>query len=316
MSFTKIVVAGSTGMLADHVLAALLNSTDPKFDVTVLTRHDSGKKQASSDVKHIPVNYDNHAALTRAVTGADAIVSLISGAAAVPTNQALFKAAQAAGVRRIFPSEYTLDVLHPAAVSLFTGGEWPTEPPTPVTVARYFEKVAKDGGPTSYTTLMPAAFIDGWLEGTYGTFNPKDRKVDLIDGGDKPFTGATLPFIAACIVAALQMDEEKTKNKRIPIAEVRTTMNDVVKTYENASGAKFETVPVSSQDLLVTRDGALKAGNFAPAYFLSILVGAFGGGGAADLKGGLQFDGDGFLTRKRKTLDELCTDAVKKVEAA
>ncbi|KAH8903414.1 NAD(P)-binding protein [Coniochaeta sp. PMI_546] len=316
MPFSKIVVAGSSGRLADQVLPVILSSTEPRFDVTILTRSDSGKSPSLPGAKLVRVDYNDHASLVRAVTGADAILSLVSSQASQFVDQSLLKAALEAGVRRIFTSEYTLDVLHPAAVSLFTGGSWPDGIITPVLGARKFADLAEQGGPTSFTTLMSSAFIDQWLEGAFGIFDPKGRKVTTIDGGNHFFTGCSAPFIGECIVAALKMDEEKTRNRRIPIAEVRTTMNEVVRAYEKVTGHKFETVAVTSEELLATRDGALKAGNLVQAVMITILVAAFGGKGAGDLKNGLLFDGDGYLVAQRKSLERLVADAVRKVDGA
>jgi hypothetical protein len=228
----------------------------------------------------------------------------------------LLKAAQEAGVRRIFPSEYTLDILNPEAVPFFTeGGAWP-EDTSPVVTARRFMALAKESGPTSFTTLMPSAFMDAWLEGEFGSIDLKNRKITAVDSGDLYFSGCTLPFLAAAIVAVLRMDEEKTKNKRIPIAEIRVTMNQIADTFEEITGAKFERIRVTSKELIDQRDANLKSGNSFVALFLAVQLAAFNGGGAGDLKDGLEFDGDGFLNMRRKTLRELCVEAVKKVGTA
>ncbi|KAK6069159.1 isoflavone reductase [Seiridium cupressi] len=315
MPFTKIVVAGSTGYLSDHVLPALLNSTKPKFDITVLTRINSGKTLSLQGAKVIPVDYEDHAALVRAVAGAEAILSLIAGTANKLVDLNLLRAAQEAGVRRIFPSEYTIDALHPQAVSLLTEGIERSGFVSHVYVARQFAALADEGGPTSFTTIVPSAFIDGWLEGAFGLFEPKNHKVTLLDGGNHQFTGCSLPFVAACIVAILQMDEEKTKNKRVHISEVRMTGNEVVGAYEEATGARFEKTSTALQALLDQRDEHLKAGEVFPAVFLGIQIAAFAGSGPGDLEDGLEFDLDGLLTVKRKTLKELTTEAVQKVAA-
>jgi hypothetical protein len=316
MTFTKLIIAGSTGYVADHAIRAILASTNPKFDVTILTRADSGKKSpATAGVKFVPINYNDHAALVRVITGADAILSFISGPPSKVIDLQLLKAAQEAGVRRIFPSEYTLDILHPGAVALLTeGGDWP-EDTSPVVTGRKFTSLADEGGPTSFTTIIPSAFQDSWLEGDFGMFDPKNRKVKVIDSGDYYFTGCSMPFLAAAIVAVLQMDEEKTKNKRIPVAEVRMTMNQVADAYEEVTGTKFERDSVSSQELIEQRNTFLKDGNPSAALFVSVNLGAFNGCGAGDAKEGLDFNGDGFLKLKRKSLKELVSEAVAKIGA-
>ncbi|KAK5681325.1 hypothetical protein LTR17_027507 [Elasticomyces elasticus] len=310
MPFTKIVVAGSTGALADHVLRAVLSSTEPKFEVTVLTRKGSDKVPSLPGAKLVPVDYSDHQALVQAVSGHDAIVSLVGGMAANPVDSALLKAAQAAEVRRIFTSEYTVDILHPAMVSLYSGEGWPEHWDTHLKKARRFAALADAGSSTSYTTLMPSAFVDNWLAGVYGNFDPKGRKVTLIDGGDFPFTGCSLEFLAACIVAALQMPEEETKNKRIPVSEVRTTMKEIVRVFEKVTGDSFTVDNVTSKSLLDARAGAFKDEVFPMAAMYTHVVGAFNGQGAGDLQEGLKFDGDGFLTMKRKTIEELAVAAL------
>lgn len=317
MVFTKLIIAGSTGYIADPAIQAILASTDPVFHVTVLTRADSSKPPPNAPgAKLVPINYYDHHALVRAVSGADAILSFISSAQSKAVDRLLLKAAQEAGVRRIFPSEYTLDVLHPQAVSLFTeGGDWP-EDTSPVATARKFMALANEGGPTSFTTLIPVAFMDGWLEGDFGSIDPKNRKVTAVDSGDNYFSGCTLPYLAAAIVAVLKMDEEKTKNKRIPITELRVTMNQIADTFENITGDKFERGLVTSKELLEQRDANLRAGNPFVALFIAVQTAAFDGSGAGDMKDGLEFDGDGFLNLRRKTLEELCGEAVKKVGTA
>ncbi|KKP03482.1 hypothetical protein THAR02_04402 [Trichoderma harzianum] len=303
MVFTKLVIAGSTGWVADHAIRAILASTKPKFDVTILTQADSGKEVPSTPGANlIVVDYNNHNQLVKIFSGADVILSFISGPPSKIIDKQLLKAAQEAGVRRIFPSEYTLDILHPDKATLLTeGGNWP-EDSSRVLTARKFVSLAQEGGPTSFTTLIPAAFMDGWLEGAFGS-------------GDFTFSGCTLPYLGAAIVAVLQMDEEKTKNKRIRISEIRTTMNEITETYEEVLGTKFEKTHVSSQELLDQRNANLAAGNPFGALFVTILIGAFNGRGAADLVDGLGFDGDGYLTLKKKTLKEMTIEALQKIGA-
>ncbi len=112
------------------------------------------------------------------------------------------------------------------------------------------------------------------------------------------------------------MDEEKTKNKRIPIAEVRATMNQIGDLYDEITGVKFARASVTSQELLDQRSENLKAGNSAMALLTTIHLSAFNGSGAADLKEGFEFDGDGFLKMKKRTLRELLVEALQKVGVA
>ncbi|PTB66635.1 NAD(P)-binding protein [Trichoderma citrinoviride] len=312
MVFTKLVIAGSRGYVADHAIRAIVACTEPVFDVTILTRIKVGGESVSiPGAKIIPVDYFDHNELVKAVNGADAILSFLSGFASKIIDKLLLKAAQQAGVRRIFPSEYSGDILHPEAVKLLTeGGNWP-EDSSPVLTARKFLSLAEDGGPTSFTTLVPGAFMDPWLEGAFGIFDPRHRKVTFVEGGENYFSGCSLPFLADAIVAVLQMDESKTENKRIPTAEVRATVNDIADMYEEILGEKFERIQVASRDLIDQRNANLQAGKPAEALALMIHLAALNGSGAADLVDGLNFDGDGLLRTQRKTLRQLTIEALR-----
>lgn len=314
MPFIKLVVAG-TGGLANFAIPAILSSSRPKFDVTILTRKNSNPPPSYPNAKVVQVDYNDHAELVRVVAGSDAIVSLISGGASRIVDRQLLAAAQETGVRRIFTSEYTLELLHPKSQSLFALDKpWPEELAL-VPVAKEFMDLATKGGPTSFATIVPSAFIDGWIQGSYAIFEPKNRKVTVVDGGDHYFTGSSLPFLAACIVAALKMDEEKTKNKRLHVSEVRTTINEITGLYEKLTGRKFEKVSVTAQQLLEQRDKFFADGQTLLAMFMTIQIGAFGDGGAGDLEDGLQFDGDGFLEMKRKSIEELVSEGLKEIGA-
>lgn len=160
---------------------------------------------------------------------------------------------------------------------------------------------------------MPSAFIDGWLRGDFGLFDPKNRRVTLVDGGEEYFTGCSMRFLAEAIVAVLKMDEERTRNRRVCVAEVRTTMGEIARMYEDVMGEEVERVGVSSGELVERRDELLKMGDLVGAGFVGIQIGAFNGGGAGDLKDGMEFDGDGGLSVQRRSLRELVVEAVETV---
>lgn len=313
MPFTRLVVAG-TGGLAKLAIPAILSSTQPKFEVTILTRKTSNTPPSFPGAKVVQVDYSEHAELVRLFAGADAVVSLVNGGISRIVDRQLLAAAQEAGVRRIFPSEYSLEILHPVAQSLLDK-PWPDNLAV-VPLAKEFVGLANKGGPTSFTTIIPSAFIDEWVEGSFALFEPKNSKVTVLDGGDHTFTGCSLPFIAGCLVAALKMDEEKTKNKRIHVSEVRTTVNEIIGLYEKITGRGFERVPITTQDLIEQRNRFFADGEFFPAILTTIQVAAFGGGGAGDLEDGLGFDGDGFLDVKRKSIEQLVHDGLKKIGVA
>ncbi|KAK4062846.1 hypothetical protein Trihar35433_8641 [Trichoderma harzianum] len=234
MGFNNIAIAGGSGNLGLAILRELLSSSDPVFNVTALTHSKSTtaaslvmalglSSTASNHLKIIWVDYNNEDNLMRALSGAEVVIATLAGHVALQINPLLLKAARKAGVRRYIPSQYALDVLHPKAVELFTDG-WPNA--FPVALARRYEALAEENGPISYTTVLPSMFIDVFLEtGLWGAYDIPNRRVVVVDDGTRFLTGCSTEFIAAAITAILKLPEDATENKRIPIAEIRTTQS-------------------------------------------------------------------------------------------
>lgn len=100
-TITKVALAGASGSLGKPVLEHLLSSN---FTVTVLTREDS-TSTFPTGVKVVKVDYSSEEGLTAALQGQDALISTLATAGA---QDILIKAAIAARVYRIIPSEFVL----------------------------------------------------------------------------------------------------------------------------------------------------------------------------------------------------------------
>ncbi|MBF4616055.1 NmrA family NAD(P)-binding protein [Curtobacterium sp. VKM Ac-1376] len=109
---TTILVAGATGDLGHRIVREL---TQHDVRVRVLTRPGSGTAASrfgtEAGVDVVAAQYGDHDALTRAVAGADVVVSAVSGTRPViiDAQRALLAATVAAGVRRFIPSDYSAD---------------------------------------------------------------------------------------------------------------------------------------------------------------------------------------------------------------
>lgn len=315
--FTSIVLAGASGSVGSPILRKLLASSSPKFQVTVLTRKDPSAAAPKDHVKPeaetpstyqiIPVDYEDHVSLVRALSGADVVISALASPVNQRIDQLLLRAAQEAGVRRIFPSEYTLDLLHPAAVAAF-GEDSPA-----IQNARKFESLADDANSvTSFTTIVTGMFTDLFFGGLLNIWNWTDLEVMSIDGGDKVFTTSSTDFIAACVVAVLKMDEEKTKNRRIRVAENQTTIQGITSVLEEVSGQRFKRVAKTSEELSKAKDEATRAGDFVMAYVNAVLRVNSDGSGPGNLEEGLEFGMDGPTYVPRRSLKELAQEVVSR----
>ncbi|KAM0473700.1 hypothetical protein ACHAPX_008105 [Trichoderma viride] len=194
-------------------------------------------------------------------------------------------------------------MLHPAAQALFQD-EWPDA--YPVVLAQRYQMLEEVGGPTSYTGILTSMFLDVFLEiALFGAYDIQGRKSTLVDDGDAFSTACSTDFIAASVVAVLKLPEEATRNKRVPIAEVRTTGNELVKAIEEVFDIEMNVQYKSSDQMSSERRIALAAGNARAAYALTVAKLAGDGSGPGDLVDGLEFDADGALAFRRRPLKEL-----------
>jgi len=184
MGFTKIALVGANDHLGLELFKQLLASTSPKFTIAVLTRIDSTSTALDAiipadadNVKVHKVNYSNHAQLVSALRGSEVIISALPAVPAIELDLALARAGREADVRRIFPSEYTLDILHPAARKLM--GD--THPRVQHALAFY-----PDGGvdlgkrsTLSATTIVSGMFLDLAMRGHHGNYSPTSKLATL-----------------------------------------------------------------------------------------------------------------------------------------
>ncbi|KAL8665424.1 MAG: hypothetical protein Q9202_002317 [Teloschistes flavicans] len=102
----NIAIVGATGWSGKYIVSAIQKNGDQK--ITAITRHDS-TAQMPPGIAVKKVNYDDHAALTSALRGQDALI-ITMGARAPPTQQTkLIEAAAAAEVPWILPNEFGND---------------------------------------------------------------------------------------------------------------------------------------------------------------------------------------------------------------
>jgi hypothetical protein len=314
MGFTKAALVGASGLLGQAILRHLQNCTTSNFEITILRRLDAGDKavgQFDSNVHVKSIDYYNHDMLVDALRGTEVIVSALNVAAAIQIDPLLLKAGREAGVKRIFPSEYTLDILHEAAVR-FIG-----ESDARVRHARQFSSLLATDS-ISATTMVSGMFMDFALRGHHGNYNPEKYEATLFDGGNVPATGCSSDFIAACVVSALQMAEDQTKNKRIHIAEVKYTGRQILEVLELETGSKFTVTQVPSSHLQENLALAKEQGLVREKFILPVMILNFAAVdengepyGAGLLEDGLRWDGGGFLHQKRKTLVELAHEALR-----
>jgi len=205
------------------------------------------------------------------------------------------------------PSEYTLDVTHPAARELGTGSVIGLR-------AAWADRLAEiaSSGQIQYTTLVTGGFLDwGLWSGMLG-FNAANRTARLYDRGQHSATGCTIEFIAEAVTAALQLPDEQVANKRVEVAEVEYTGQDILRTLEQETGEKWNVEYISTEEARKAGIQARVEGNMRAAYVNFVLALNFGGSGASQLLSGLNFGKE--LGINRQTLASIVRDVVKTPE--
>jgi len=132
-----------------------------------------------------------------------------------------------------------------------------------------------------------------------------------------PATGCTIPFIAASVIAAVNMPEEETKDKRIHIAEFEYTGQEILDALEEASGTKFEIARVPIAELMGKFEAAKMESRMREVFVLPVVILNFGAidgkaepCGAGLLSDGLTWNAKGLLTQKRKTVQEVAREVM------
>lgn len=109
---TTVLVAGATGDLGSRISRELLHH-DVRLRVLTRPGSSTAAERFGTDarVEIVTADYADHEALVAAASGADVVVSAVSGLRPViiDAQRALLAAAVAAGVPRFLPSDYSAD---------------------------------------------------------------------------------------------------------------------------------------------------------------------------------------------------------------
>ncbi|KAI1206914.1 putative oxidoreductase CipA-like protein [Annulohypoxylon truncatum] len=230
-TISKVAVAGATGLLGKPVVNQLL---EDGFTVTVLARKGASHDFPSA-VTVAEVDYEAPATLVKALSGQDAVVSAV-GFAGLLQQIPLIEAAVKAGVKRFVPSEFGGDAENDKI----------TELPMFVDKRPVKELVEKEAaqGRLTYTLVSCGPFLDIAVQ--HGMLvNFKERKINLWDGGERPFSTTTLAAAAKAVTGILRHPEE-TKNRVVFIRSASLTQKEVLERAKKAAGPEGWTVETPS----------------------------------------------------------------------
>jgi uncharacterized protein YbjT (DUF2867 family) len=223
---TTILVAGATGDLGHRIVREL---TQHDVRVRVLTR--PGSTTAAERfgdgprVDVVAAEYGDHDALTRAVSGADVVVSAVSGTrpVIVDAQRALLAATVAAGVRRFIPSDYSADYRR-----IVPGTNRNFE------LRREFA-ADLDAAPVQATSILTGMFTD-LLTGEAPMILSGRRLVLFWSSADQVLDFTTKDDVAR-VTALAALDDDAPRV--IEMAGDQVTARDVARTMSELTGERF-----------------------------------------------------------------------------
>ncbi|RMY93732.1 hypothetical protein D0862_09133 [Hortaea werneckii] len=224
MAIKTVALAGATGALGAPMLQALLEAG---FNVTVLTRPTS-THAFPNNVQVKKVEYHDFESLKSALAGQEALVSTIT-TSAIDQQKLLIDAAIAAGVQRLIPSEFGCDLENPKARELPVYAD-------KVELERYIQTQCRqrNGGKTTYTFVFNNAFFDWGLDFKF-LLDVAGRKMEICDGGERPFTTTTLAQVAQGTVGVLQ-HLEQTANRSVRLHGTGLTQKQLLEIAKRVVG--------------------------------------------------------------------------------
>jgi nucleoside-diphosphate-sugar epimerase len=238
MAPTKIAVAGATGNIGLPIVEALLAAN---FEVLALSRKGSKNvsvlpKSPKLTIKE--VDYSSESELKQVLEGVQSVVSTLA-TASLEDQKPLIDAAFAAGVERFIPSEYGCDTTNPVTAKL---------PVFKYKVMMHdvLKAHAASNPRFSYSLLMTGPFFDWGLN--HGFFlAPKNHSATLWNGGDVPFSTATVKDIAQAVVGIISHQAE-TKNRAVYVQSTITTQNKLITYAKEKDGKEWDTTVKSTQE--------------------------------------------------------------------
>lgn len=270
MSIVKVTLVGATGSLGAHILDAIVD--EGNFKATVLQRASSKSKPAHLDKIGVVTISDDLPLdeLTEKLRGQDAVV--VCYRAKEAAEQIKFgQAAAAAGVRRLIPADFgscdSSGKRERELVSLFD---------RKLQVRESLQRLAAEHEGFSWTSLVNGHFFDWGLRANFLHFNLATRRAEIIDDGDTRSSQATLAQIARATVRILQRPEE-TRNRMLFIQSFCVSQNEVLRSLEKATGARWETQRFDSEEFIREKKALADQGDKNAIEDLVFVLGAING---------------------------------------
>ena len=254
MSKKTVALVGASGQLGRLIAEALLDN--PDVTLRLLVRPQSRGKTAAleargAEVVEGAIGQNDQQALKRLVTGAFCVISAVQGGPdeIIGGQAELLAAARQAGVRRLIPSTFSLDLFKVKAGQILTS-DW----------RRQFADLADaQRGDVEVVHILNGGFLDrGVLFGFINVINPAEGKAYVWGDGKKTSYWTTYEDTAR-YTAAAAVDERRLP-RALAVAGDALDFWGLVAAYEAGSGKKLEVETLGSLSDLDARIAELMRG--------------------------------------------------------
>ncbi|KAF2665417.1 NmrA-like family protein [Microthyrium microscopicum] len=255
-SLQKIAIIGGGGSVGSIILRGLLSA--PHLSITALKRPSS--TFAFPSAPNLSVVETDYApdALVQILKDHDAVISIVGGTAFGEQNT-FIDAAVKAGVKRFYPSEFSVNDQSATVkqlVPFFAVKQG---------VIDYLIEKEKDG--LTWTALIVGPLLDWSLANGFAGFDLTSKRAVIWDDGETRFSSVSEDVLGKAIVASLEHPTE-TANKFIYISSLATTQNEILQALEKATFTKWTVKHTTTTEQLGAAQEALGKGDFSGAFTL------------------------------------------------
>lgn len=289
LSIHNVAVLGAGGSLGPTVLDFI----DHHFVITIITRKSSTSTFPSKFKTHVVPDDYATPELLQALTGQDAVVSLVSPWAC-QIQKHIIEVAVKAGVKRFIPAEFGYDSGNANAIAILPALQ------IRVDIVEYLRTQERNG--LTWTALITGPFFDWSLANGFAGFDIPNHKAMIYDEGDQPFSTSTVPLVASAVAKTL-LKPDATLNRYIYVSSFTTTQNEILAMLEKYSGFEWEVARVRSNAKIEEARKAFKnEKDVAAASRLLVLAVQYTAGNGSDFTGR---DSNEDLELPKENMDEV-----------
>jgi len=243
MTFTTIAIFGATGNVGKSITKAILAKED--FKVKIFTRPDTlenpDKKALfdgfrSSGAQIVGIDIKNVDEVAKELEGTQVVLSNLSGIA-VGNQELLIKAAQKAGVKRFYPSEYGIDDIAHKISSPF------------IDPKKAIRTKIIDAGIES--VIVVTGFFLEWQVSPAYSFNAEDQTVEIFGNGNTKISFTSLGDIGTYVAESInhpQLQGSSNGEYILRVPKVHASLNEIIAIHAAATGKPFKATYVDIKE--------------------------------------------------------------------